>query len=407
MHISELQPTKEGLYARMKKDGHSDSIIATTKWVIGHFTRYCEIRHVEEFDMQLIAQFLAECFGIDCYARPDIRMKSVLRRPLLILMEYHMSGSYCKTHLHGTPTEIPMVFKDFHMKLRDFVNAMECDVKSKERKLWVMTCFLVYLEKNGVTSVADISAHDAHRYLNSLESYARGTKRTIASILRETFNWMHVKDMIKFTGRDAFPLIRKDTRSDIISYYSKDEIEKVLACVDTRTKQGKTAYFVITIISFLGIRVGDLINLKFSNIDWENECVSIVQRKTDTPISWPLIDEVKFPLLDYLKNVRHESEDTDHVLITAYAPYKRYTCNGSVYKMVSTHIKKAGLNIEGRHMGPHSLRHSLATGMMNDNVPLSAIANILGHASTRTTEIYLTVDETHLKELSLEVPDVL
>jgi site-specific recombinase XerD len=44
---------------------------------------------------------------------------------------------------------------------------------------------------------------------------------------------------------------------------------------------------------------------------------------------------------------------------------------------------------------------------MNDNVPLSAIANILGHASTRTTEIYLTVDETHLKELSLEVPDVL
>ena len=41
---------------------------------------------------------------------------------------------------------------------------------------------------------------------------------------------------------------------------------------------------------------------------------------------------------------------------------------------------------------------------MSENVPLSAISNILGHASTQTTEIYLTVDETHLKELTLEVP---
>jgi integrase len=407
MNINELHPTAEKLYVRMEKDGHSNSIIATAKWVIGHFARYCEIRHVEEIDMQLIAQFLAECFGIDCYARPDIRMKSVLRRPLLILMEYHMSGNYCKTHLHGTPTEIPIAFKDFYMELRDFINAMECGIKSKERKLWVVTCFLVYLEKSGITDVANISVNDAHKYLNSLEHFARATKRIISSTLRETFNWMHTKDMITFTGRDAFPLIRKDTRSDIISYYSRDEIEKVLTCVDTRTKHGKTAYFVITMIAFLGIRVGDLVNLKFSNIDWENGCVNIIQRKTGVPISWPLIDEVKFPLLDYLKSVRHESEDADYVLITAYAPYTRYGCTGSVYKMVANHIKKAGLNTEGRHMGPHSLRHSLATGMMNDNVPLSAIANILGHASTRTTEIYLTVDETHLKELSLEVPDVL
>ena len=52
-------------------------------------------------------------------------------------------------------------------------------------------------------------------------------------------------------------------------------------------------------------------------------------------------------------------------------------------------------------MDPMSLRHSLATNMMSENVPISAIANILGHSSTRTTEIYLTVDETHLKEISL------
>jgi site-specific recombinase XerD len=70
-------------------------------------------------------------------------------------------------------------------------------------------------------------------------------------------------------------------------------------------------------------------------------------------------------------------------------------------------MEMAGIQYEGRHHGPHALRHSLATSLMNENVPLSAISNIMGHSSTRTTEIYLTVDETNLKELSLEVPDVL
>ena len=67
-------------------------------------------------------------------------------------------------------------------------------------------------------------------------------------------------------------------------------------------------------------------------------------------------------------------------------------------------MKIAGIEFEGRHHGPHALRHSLATSLMNENVPLSSISSILGHKSTKATEVYLTVDETHLKELSLEVP---
>ena len=66
----------------------------------------------------------------------------------------------------------------------------------------------------------------------------------------------------------------------------------------------------------------------------------------------------------------------------------------------------AGLDFSARHHGPHALRHSLATNLMNNNVPISAISSLLGHTSTITTEIYLTVDEKNLKNLSLEVPNV-
>ena len=53
---------------------------------------------------------------------------------------------------------------------------------------------------------------------------------------------------------------------------------------------------------------------------------------------------------------------------------------------------------------PHAMRHSLASGLLEENVPISDISGILGHANTLTTETYLSVDTTHLKELSLEVP---
>lgn len=64
----------------------------------------------------------------------------------------------------------------------------------------------------------------------------------------------------------------------------------------------------------------------------------------------------------------------------------------------------AGIEFKGRHHGPHALRHSLATNMINNNAPISAISAVLGHQSTKTTDIYITADTTHMKELTLKVP---
>ena len=165
-------------------------------------------------------------------------------------------------------------------------------------------------------------------------------------------------------------------------------------------------YAAICLMAYLGMRAGDIITLRFCDIDWTKETISYSQQKTGNPLSLPLIDEVKLPLADYIRNGRHESADPEYVFVTMYAPYTRYTCTSSLFRMVEKCMQTAGICYEGRHHGPHSLRHSLASNMLSENVPISAISNIMGHSSTRTTEIYLTVDETHLKEISLEVPNV-
>ena len=406
MQTKEIKKTANALYARMAEDGYSSSVLETSKWIIGHFEKYCLMKSVINTDVPIMAEFLLEQYDID-YQNPKAGMQTVLRRPLLILTEFYESGNYCKTHQRGTTTEIPLVFADFFMAYRGFVNQMDCGLKSKKRKLWTITNYLRYLEDKGITNIADIAIDDSHKYLNTLTSYAIATKRLVAGAIREMYEWMHDEKMISFSGRDAFPLIRKSPKSEILSYYTKEEIKTILSSIDTAGVSGKTAYFLVSISAFLGIRAGDLINLKFSNIDWENNSINIIQNKTGTPITLPLIDEVKYPLLDYLKNARHESDDKEYILITGYAPYTRIHCTSSIYRYISRCIKNAGITQDNRKRGPHALRHSLATNLMQENVPLSAISNILGHSSTRTTEIYISVDETNLKELSLEVEDVL
>jgi integrase len=406
MKVSEISQTAASLYERMEKDRYSRDVIEVTKWVIGHFERYCNNRGIVSIDIPTIARFLSEQYDID-YQYPRLRMQSQLRRPLLIMVEFYESGNYCKTHQRGSSTEIPLEYADFFMSCRKFVNGLGISVKSKARKLWTITNYLTYLVSIGVTDVKDIKINDSHKYLNSLDKYSSSTKRLVACAIRELYEWMYAGGMIEFSGREAFPLIRKCPKSDIMSYYSKEEVLKMLESIDASTISGKTSYFVFSITAFLGIRASDLVNLKLSDIDWANGSINIVQQKTGQPLNLPLIDEVKFPLLDYLKNARPSSDDKDYILITACAPYTRYKCTSAIWRTISSCVKRAGFDDKGRHRGPHALRHSLATNLLNENVPLSAISNILGHSSTQTTEIYIGVDEKNLKELSLEVEDVL
>ena len=406
MKLNELEPTMLALYQRMASDNYSDTVIGNTKWILKHFRKYCISNRIEVITVPVMVKFLHEKYDIDYY-NTITGMQTVLRRPLLILMEFYGSGNYCKTHQRGSTTEIPLIYKEFFLKYRDFVNEMDVCIESKKRKLWIMTNYLRYMEEKGIVQTIDIKINDAHNYLNSLAGFVPATKRTIATVLRESYDWMYHEKMIDFSGRQAFPLIRKDPRNKLLSYYSKEEIEDILSCIDTDTVVGKRYFFIVSLMAHLGIRVGDVVNLKFSDIDWNNNTINIIQEKTKRPLTVPLVDEVKYPLIDYIKNARHDSEDKEYVLITSYAPYTRFHNTSSIFRIVTRCMEMAGIQYEGRHHGPHALRHSLATSLMNENVPLSAISNIMGHSSTRTTEIYLTVDETNLKELSLEVPDVL
>ncbi len=220
---------------------------------------------------------------------------------------------------------------------------------------------------------------------------------------RAFLSWMFNNKITNIPSNLVIPKINWHNREKIKSYYSIDEIQDLLNAIDTNTEQGKEDFLIFNLICYLGLRISDVINLKISNIDFNTETISIIQWKTKKPLVLPLISNIKYALLDYLKNVRPSDSNIDYIFITKTKPYKqKITIKNS--RKVTNYMIKAGIDINGRKHGYHALRFSLGELLLQENIDLYAISTILGHTSVKTTTVYLEVDISKLRDLALEVP---
>ncbi len=219
-------------------------------------------------------------------------------------------------------------------------------------------------------------------------------------------NWTYQNKFTKISGDMILPKIIWHKKTNIRTYYTQKEITKLLNAIDIKTNQGKENYLILSLICYLGLRISDVVNLKLNNIDFNENTISIIQYKTDNKLTLPLIDKVKYPLLDYLKNVRPNNTNIDYIFITNEEPYRHKVELKKHSYIVQNYLIKAGININGRKHGFHSLRHSFSTALLRENTSLYSISTILGHQDIRTTMNYLDIDTLKFKELALEVPYV-
>ena len=283
------------------------------------------------------------------------------------------------------------------------INNKENTISSKLRFIYLFEQYLILENK----TLKTFNKEDIYDYFNECSklswslTYQDRNKVDIKLFL----NWAYQNNLVKISGDMILPKIVWHQNTNIRTYYTKEEIIKMLNAIDIRTKQGKEDYLILSLICYLGLRISDVANLKLSNINFNENKISIIQYKTDNLLTLPLIDKVKYPLLDYLKNVRPKC-DLDYVFITYEEPYKHnekiryHSCK------VKNYLIKAGIDIKGRKHGFHSLRHSFSSLLLKENISLYSISTILGHQDIKTTMIYLDIDTSKLKELALEVPYV-
>ena len=271
---------------------------------------------------------------------------------------------------------------------------------------------------------------------NYKESTITGHKRYTAHILNglaqkvPSYDKLTPEDLYSFfTGNDSLPTLSYSvarrfliflfknnvTQKDLSicvprprlprplpSIYTKDEVNKVLAAVNRSEGIGKRDYAVLLLASHLGMRSSDIVNLSEGNIDFGNKNISIIQLKTLTPQTLVLNPEVEEAITDYIDNGRPKSK-SDKLFLTSRAPYMPIVA-GVCYSIADKYFKLAGIETQGRRGGPHALRASYATALVDKGVPYAVVQEALGHNDPESSRHYVRADVRRLKNCALDVP---
>lgn len=406
MQTNQILTTSKQLCNKMKLDGYNVNVIETTKWVLNHFHDYCKKENIESADIDIAAHFFKDCYGFNLF-KPSLPVHSTLRRPVLSLLDFYDNGKYAHCYSYIPRSDVAEGFEILYAEYQKHIQTLDCSKATKLSKMSDFRRYVKYLSENGVSDIRNTERSLIYSYINSLQDkYSPKTMKTLKYSLRILHDWLYSAGYLPYDGKMVFPWIHDARRSRIPSYYSKEEVRTLLDSIDVSTERGKFYYCVLCLAAYLGMRSGDIINLRFSEIDWENNRICYVQGKTGQAQTLPLLDEVKYPLIDYIKNARKKDCETDkeYIFIRQTAPFTKYKTGSMLCRIVTQAMKTAEINIKGRHHGPHALRHSLASNLLSEDVEIYGISGILGHSRITTTEVYLTIDETHLKELTLEVP---
>lgn len=266
----------------------------------------------------------------------------------------------------------------------------------------VLSEFSLSLHLKGVDTVSELTESHVMEFFSSLKN----NQAQRLFVVRAFCKYLYHEGYVKFELGTFLEGVRSPQREKIPSVYTAQEIEKIGNAIDRSSYNGRRQYAVFLLASRLGLRVSDIIRLKFSDIDWDKNIIRIVQWKTKRENILPLLSDVGNAIIDYLQAERPATDD-DHIFVSSRPPYTGI-CRDTVWGGMQKAIKASGVNIDRRHHGIHAMRHSLATELLENGTPLPVIKNALGHASTASTCNYLKVDVNRLRSILLQptpVPD--
>lgn len=204
-------------------------------------------------------------------------------------------------------SKIILRYSQYKSILDTYISLPEFQEKATETmrsKRVTITLLCNYLGDSGVTSFTECRPQNVTGFLDSISGVSSSTKSGKLFILRHFFNYLYDENYIFFSGNELFPVIVSNKRDRILSFYSETEIKKLISCISNHTANGKRDSLIVLFAAELGIRSGDICRLKISDVHWERNTIEFIQFKTGVFNQLPLLENIKFAIIDYLKNAR-------------------------------------------------------------------------------------------------------
>ena len=395
--MEQLYVQKEKMLNLMENMGYSDGVIKNNRLIIDRYIEYLN-KHSCDCNLKSVSLFSDNYYNIYPKSKNKDYCRDKSRRAVYKFIRFIETG---EINSRWTPKleEISGVYSEyFGLFIEDERNRIK--YSTLRDYIHVVIEFNEYLNSHNVLTIT------SKNIIDYFLSFAKDNAHPHAFYHRTTI----IKKLLIFLYDNKYLLddlsksvshARYVRPKELPSAYSSEEISKILACIDRNSEIGKRDYAMISLAVYLGLRAGDITNLEFDNIDWENNLINLTMGKTGKEITLPLLPEVGNALLDYIKNARRKC-DLKQVFVSVKGiclPIK----SSVLHNAVSKYINLSKINVNNRKHGPHALRHSLATRLLKQGQPLPIISEVLGHSDTQVTTIYTSIDYDSLSQCALDV----
>ena len=358
------------------------------------------------FTSQLSAAFLTKILGEgEGFSQKGINSKLHMYyiRTVRSLEDYYLFGTFLRRHDEMVPMTWPELFRKPLAAYFSIVENRGVTIKHQRKIALLVRDLILYLHRHDVHHFEEIRNEHVTGFIASQVGFQPKTMSGKVSCLRGLFRFLYLEGYVSISLAEALPKIQNVFRTTIPTVWKPEELQKVKESIDLGNPTGKRDYAIIMLAASTGLRGGDIINLRLSDINWERKEIFIVQNKTTGSLLLPLMDDAGWAIIDYIKNGRPESQ-YDNVFLKHLSPFEPFQSVSTFYTMLTRYVAKAGVEPGGKSKaGIHSLRHTLATELLQNNVEINTIADILGHSDPETTKNYLKVNITALSQCTLEV----
>ena len=364
---------------------------------------------VDEFTEEIGAKYLKEQYGFPSDITGNLpTATSCAARCVRRIGEYKLYGAITKFRMSKA-----MDSRDWSLGDREVIGAYVEAVQTadnseatKSLRTHHIRLFYEFLGFRGLNGMSDVNAKVISDYSLSMQGCSPVYVKHRSATLRYYFRFLHKNGLCEQDWSFNVPRVKVPNNLTIPALWEKDEVELLLKSIDRGSPAGKRDYAIILLAVQLGLRISDIANLQLRNLRWEYSEIELVQHKTGSRVIHPLLKDIGWALIDYIKNARPDIND-QAVFITVNAPYTKMQTK-SVGCIIQRCISRCGIKKQpGTVSGMHSLRHALARRLLEQGTPLPEVADIMGHTSYSSTSPYLKVDIDGLRECGLSLEGVL
>ena len=358
-----------------------------------------------EYDMERGLKYLEKQYGfITKYNDGTLSQQRVqLLRVVHMLEDYRLHQVLTRRYYASkNPITLNAYYSDVSADYSKCLDSMDLSMSTIGHYKGISLVFMDYLQQRKIESTMNITMDTCNSYLKTLAGYSFKTIEQNVCGIRHFLRFLYSTGMLSadYAVKIHMPAVSKSAK--IPSAWKLDELKAMLSAIDRNSPIGKRDYAMILLACILGLRIGDIKNLRFHNFNWEGKKLSLIQHKTHKPLTLPIPDAVGWAVIDYIKNGRPQYYETDHVFLKHMPPFDPIGNENHMQQQLVRYMRKAGVDQRTKkHSGFHSLRHSAGSMLLEMETPLPIITDILGHSDSDITAVYLKTDLKKLAECVL------